>query len=168
MAEISHPEIRNFSPSGLFKYIETKSQEDERRPIVSTDLGSVIPSPVRGSYALFEVCRDIGRVDGAACVFAGAGFGRDRSWSRSWIRGRATCLHVWLLRLLSLRVRALWVLWAKLLRRWNFYRSGPLVSLGTSGMVLGSRVCGTRLGLGSRRLAARRILRSRISWRLGT
>src|SRR5262252_565046 len=140
MAEMSHPDFRNFLPPLRFKYVE--GSESFSRPAGK-------PSRVTGAggeYALHETYRAAGRSDRAVCVFAGASSSRGRNRSGSRLCCGAAGLYVWILRLLSLRLRTLWILRTPVLRKWSVHRCGPLVSLGPSGMVLESRRLRSRLG----------------------
>src|ERR1700751_3609439 len=89
-----------------------------------------------GEYEIPEICCAAGDSDGAVCVFASASASRNRNRSRPWICGWATSLCVRILWLLSLRLCAVWLLWAAVFRGWSVCRCWPVVSLGPSGAVL--------------------------------
>src|SRR5579871_4273773 len=151
MAEMSHPGLRNFFAPPAFKYIDG----------IGRASGKAKGGPgAGGGYEIPEIFRATGSPDGVpACTFAGAGWGGNRSECRSWIRGWATRLRVWILRLLSVRLRPLRLLWAELVRQRNFYwrrsvvprllgwpRMGSCRILGRRTWILRSRILRSRLG----------------------
>src|SRR5579859_6967186 len=86
------------------------------------------------------VARSVGDSSGIFSSTSGS-----RSWRWTWLGllRRPAGLPLRLLQLLSLRMRALWLLRAKLVRRWGLHRRRSLVS----------RIrLGTRLGLGATRV----------------
>src|SRR5579864_1253312 len=104
-----------------------------------------------GLYALLEIFCVAGSADVAVGLFAGPSARGD--WSRRWagLCGWAASVSMGILRLLSLCLCALWILWSRLLCGRSVYRRRSLVSLGTPGRVLESRLLWPRrLGLWAR------------------
>src|ERR1700756_3397049 len=81
-----------------------------------------------GRYAISEISCAVGGVDAAAGLLPGTGKRGSRLWPGIWLRGRATGVRVWVLRLLSLRLRAIRLLWARLVCGRSLYRCRTVVS----------------------------------------
>src|SRR5580692_5808034 len=119
--------------------------------------------------ALFTLFGFVGDSGAASSILASPGrSGRSRG---PGLRGYGTGMRLWLLLLLSVRVRALWLLWAAMVRGRCVHRRRAVVSrllragLGLSGWVWLLRTRVERL-LRSRLLQARclRVLSRRRSW----
>src|SRR6266700_590139 len=96
---------------------------------------------VRGVYALLEIFRVAGGANDSGGVFAGAG-GR-WNWSQRWagLLRRTSGLQLRLLRLLSVCMCALWLLWAELVRKRTLHWSRAVVSRILGPSRLGPRLC---------------------------
>src|ERR1051325_9545866 len=149
MVEINHFRARNFFANPWFKYVqasEPKEAKNEDKAARAVDRFDGFR--VRGFYDTLSKVRSFaGCADGAVGVLAGSSPSRGRSRPRGsggWpsLRNRTTGLRLWLLRLLSIRLRPLRLLRPKLLCRRRIYRRGPVVSLGPRCLVLESRICG--------------------------
>ena len=118
--------------------------------------------PRRRSYALFEIFGDVERVNAtAAGAIPGPGEGERRGRARAnvWVSCWPARVRLWLLRLLSLHLRALRLLRAQLVCEWNFHRRWTLVPRLLAGPWMGAWLLWTSW-------LASRVLRARpgISW----
>lgn len=140
MVEISHFLFRNFFGPSEFIFVGAV-KEKLKALRFSESLQEVLKTNRRAARKrgihneILEIC-STARVTGhAACIFAGCGHGGSRDWRRRRLCSRCSSLLLRILSRLSVHLRALRLLRSELVRKWNLYRSRPLVPrLGTSSL----------------------------------